>query len=212
MAMSTAGAVAAFAAVAFGMAITPGPNMMYLASRSVCQGRAAGYISLGGVATAFLVFLALTVFGITALAVAVPVAYDVLRYTGASYLAYLAWQALKPGARSPFEVRELPPDPPRRLFAMGFLTNLLNPKAAALYVSLLPQFIDPARGSVLVQSVRLGLVQIGVSLVVNGTVIWIAGGISRFLATRPTWARVQRYVMGTLLGGLAARMALEGRR
>ena len=83
-------------------------------------------------------------FGITALLFAVPYAYDALRFAGAAYLLWLAWQAVKPGGRSPFQVKKLQLDGPRKLFAMGLLTNLLNPKIAMLYLSLLPQFIDPA--------------------------------------------------------------------
>ena len=204
--------LAAFAGVALGMAVSPGPNMMYLASRSVSQGRRAGLVSLGGIAVGFVVYLLLTAFGITAVAMAAPLAYDVLRVAGAAYLGWLAWQALRPGARSPFEVRDLAPDSDRRLFVMGFLTNLLNPKAAALYLSLLPQFVSPARGSVLAQSLQLGGVQIAVSMTVNSTVICTAGGMASFLGARPLWARAQRWLMGSVLGGLALRMALDGRR
>ncbi|GLC24294.1 LysE family translocator [Roseisolibacter agri] len=204
--------LAAFAGVALGMALSPGPNMMYLASRSVSQGRRAGLVSLGGIAVGFGIYLLLTAFGITAVAMAAPLAYDVLRIAGAAYLGWLAWQALRPGARSPFEVRALAPDSDRRLFVMGLLTNLLNPKAAALYLSLLPQFVRPGRGSVLAQSLQLGAVQIAVSMMVNGTVVCTAGGIASFLGTRPLWARAQRWLMGTVLGGLALRMALDGRR
>src|SRR5476649_2924634 len=131
----------AFAAVALGMVLTPGPNMAYLVSRSLCQGRAAGLISLGGVALGFLIYMLLAAFGITALLFAVPYAYDALRLAGAVYLAWMAWNALRPGGASPFQIRQLPPDTPRRLFSMGLLTSLLNPKVAALYLSLLPQFV-----------------------------------------------------------------------
>ena len=204
--------LAAFAGVALGMAVSPGPNMMYLASRSVSQGRRAGLVSLGGIAVGFVVYLLLTAFGITAVAMAAPLAYDVLRVAGAAYLGWLAWQALKPGARSPFEVRDLAPDSDRRLYVMGVLTNLLNPMAAALYLSLLPQFVSPARGSVLAQSLQLGGVQIAVSMTVNSTVICTAGGMASFLGARPLWARAQRWLMGSVLGGLALRLALDGRR
>lgn len=142
----------AFALVALAMVLTPGPNMIYLISRSLCQGRAAGLISLGGVALGFVFYMLSAALGITALIMAVPLAYDALRIAGAVYLLYLAWQALKPGGRSPFQVRDLPRDSNRRLFAMGLLTNLLNPKVAMLYLSLLPQFIQPGHGSVLLQS------------------------------------------------------------
>jgi threonine/homoserine/homoserine lactone efflux protein len=202
----------AFALVALGMALTPGPNMVYLISRSICQGRTAGLISLGGVALGFVFYMFSAAFGITALLIAIPYAYDTLRFGGALYLLWLAWQAVKPGGRSPFQVRNLPADSPRKLFTMGFVTNLLNPKIAVLYLSLLPQFIDPRHGSVLGQSLTLGAVQILLSISVNCMVALTAGSIAAFLADRPTWLVVQRWLMGTVLAGLAVRMATEARR
>jgi threonine/homoserine/homoserine lactone efflux protein len=201
-----------FALVALGLVITPGPNMMYLVSRSICQGRRAGLVSLGGVGLGFLVYMIAAALGITALLFAVPFAYDLLRLAGAAYLLHLAWQALKPGGRSAFQVRDLPADSDRRLFAMGFLTNLLNPKAAMLYLSLLPQFIDPARGSILMQSLLLGSIQIVISLTVNALIATAAGSIAAFLGTRPTWLLLQRWLMGTVLAGLGLRMAFESRK
>jgi len=210
--MPATSSLIAFALVALGLVVTPGPNMMYLVSRSICQGRRAGLISLGGVGLGFLVYMVAAALGITALLFAVPFAYDVLRLAGAVYLLHLAWQALKPGGRSAFQVRDLPVDSNRRLFAMGFLTNLLNPKAAMLYLSLLPQFIDPARGSVLTQSLVLGSLQIVISLTVNALIATGAGSIATFLGSRPTWMVVQRWLMGTVLAGLGLRMAFESRR
>jgi threonine/homoserine/homoserine lactone efflux protein len=210
--MPDATTLLAFALVALGMVLTPGPNMIYLISRSISQGRAAGLISLGGVALGFVVYMLCAAFGITALVFAVPYAYDALRLAGAAYLLWLAWQAIRPGGRSPFQVHKLPADSPRKLFAMGFLTNLLNPKIAMLYLSLLPQFIDPAQGSVLGQSLLLGATQIAVSVSVNAAIAIAAGSIACFLATRPTWLLLQRWFMATILGGLALRMALDTRR
>ena len=117
-------------------------------------------------------------FGITALLFAVPYAYDALRFAGAAYLLWLAWQALKPNGRSPFQVKKLQVDSPRKLFAMGFVTNLLNPKIAMLYLALLPQFIDPAAGSVLTQSLVLGAIQIVISVSVNAMIALAAGSIA----------------------------------
>jgi threonine/homoserine/homoserine lactone efflux protein len=202
----------AFALVALGMVLTPGPNMLYLISRSISQGWRAGLISLGGVALAFVVYMLCAVMGITALLLTVPFAYDALRICGALYLLFLAWQAIKPGGRSPFQLRDLPQDTPRRLFVMGFLTNLLNPKAAVLYLSLLPQFIQPELGHVLTQSLILGLTQMTVSVTVNAAVTMMAGSIAVFFAQRPTWLKIQRWVMGGILGGLAVRMAVDTRR
>ncbi len=194
------------------MVLTPGPNMVYVVSRSICQGRKAGLISLGGVGLAFIVYMLAAALGITSLLMAVPFAYDTLRFAGAAYLGWLAWQALKPGGRSPFALQQLPVDSPRRLFAMGFMTNLLNPKAALLYLSLLPQFIVPEAGSVFTQAVILGSVQIAISLSVNAMIALAAGSISGFLGTRPGWLAVQRRLMGTMLAGLALRMALDARQ
>src|SRR5574344_2178526 len=99
-----------FSAAALLMVLTPGPNMIYLISRSICQGRKAGVISLFGVIVGFLVHMFAAAIGLSALFLAVPLAYEVLKWAGAAYLLYLAWQAVKPGARSPFEARELPED------------------------------------------------------------------------------------------------------
>src|SRR3954465_13459432 len=202
----------AFALVSLGMVLTPGPNMIYLISRSITQGHLAGLISLGGVALGFVFYMLCAAFGITALLFAVPFAYDALRLAGAAYLLWLAWQAVKPGGRSPFQVKKLAVDGPRKLFVMGLVTNLLNPKIAMLYLALLPQFIDPAAGSVLTQSLALGSVQIAISVSVNAMIALAAGSIALFLASRPSWMLVQRWLMGTVLAGLAVRMAVEARK
>ncbi len=210
--MPETGNLLAFALIALGMVLTPGPNMVYIISRSISQGQMAGLISVGGVALGFVAYMLAAVLGITALLFAVPFAYDALRLAGAAYLLWLAWQAIRPGGRSPFQIRALPVDSPRRLFAMGLLTNLLNPKIAMLYLSLLPQFIDPAAGSILTQSLVLGSTQIAISVSVNALIACAAGSIAAFLAARPTWAAVQRWLMGTALAALAIRMATEAQR
>jgi threonine/homoserine/homoserine lactone efflux protein len=202
----------AFGLIALGMVLTPGPNMIYIISRSITQGRLAGLISLGGVVLGFLFYMLCAAFGITALVMAVPYAYDALRFGGALYLLYLAWQAVKPGGRSPFHVKALPKDSASKLFAMGFITNLLNPKIAVMYLSLLPQFIAPEHGSVLMQSIILGSTQIAISVTVNTVIAMLAGTIAVFLAGRPAWLVAQRWLMGTVLAGLALRMATEARR
>lgn len=210
--MPSSSSLIAFALICLGMVLTPGPNMIYLVSRSICQGPAAGLVSLGGVALGFVFYMLMSALGITVLVMAVPFAYDALKFAGAAYLLWLAWQAVRPGGRSPFQVRDLPKDSPRKLFMMGLVTNLLNPKAAVLYLSLLPQFVDPARGSVLLQSVVLGASQIAISVTVNAMIALMAGSIALFLAGRPFWMVVQRWLMGTVLAGLAVRMATEAQR
>jgi threonine/homoserine/homoserine lactone efflux protein len=197
------------AAVALGLVLTPGPNMIYLVSRSVTQGRKAGLISLLGVALGFLVYLLAVTTGLTAVFTLVPALYVTIKLAGAAYLLWMAWNAVKPGGTAVFAPKQLAPDPPRRLFSMGLLTCLLNPKIAVLYLSLLPQFVDPSRGHVAAQSFVLGLTQICVALTVNCAIAMCAGAITVFLAQRPLWLRIQRYLMGTVLGALAVRIALD---
>ncbi|MFR0674235.1 LysE family translocator [Enterobacterales bacterium AW_CKDN230030176-1A_HGKHYDSX7] len=192
--------------IALGMVLTPGPNMAYLVSRALSQGRIAGMISLAGVALGFVVYLLASALGLAALFKAVPMAYDVVRVAGALYLGYLAWNLLKPGGVSPFETRDLPPHSPRRLFSMGLLTNLLNPKIALMYSALIPQFIDPAAGATLQQFLQLGLVQIAIAVTVNGLIVVAAARVSRFLRGRPRALRAQRWVSGGVLGGFAVDM------
>lgn len=202
----------AFALISLGMVLTPGPNMIYVISRSICQGRTSGLISLGGVALGFVFYMSSAALGITTLLMAVPYAYDALRFAGALYLLWLAWNAIRPGGRSPFQVRDLPIDSPRKLFMMGFVTNLLNPKIAVMYLSLLPQFITPETGSVLMQSLVLGSTQIAISISVNALIAVTAGSIAAFMIRRPAWMAVQRWLMATVLAGLAIRMLTEARR
>jgi len=201
-----------FALAALLLVLTPGPNMIYCVSRALCQGRAAGLISLGGVLVAFLVHLMAAALGLTAVLLAVPFAFETIRMAGAAYLLWLAWQAIKPGGVTPFEARLLPHDRPARLFSMGFLTNLLNPKVAMFYLSFFPQFLHPERGSVLLQSLGLGAVQIGVSGSVNALLVFGAAGITAFLSRSERWLRAQRYVMGSVLAALAVRIALTERK
>ena len=196
-----------YALAALVLVITPGPNMVYCISRTLCQGRAAGLVSLAGVLLGFVVHLAAATLGLSAVLLAVPVAFTAIKIAGAAYLLWLAWQAVRPGGGSPFEPRLLPHDSNAKLLRMGFVTNLLNPKVAMFCLSLLPQFLHPERGSVLLQSMQLGLVQIAVSGSVNSLLIFGAAGISAFLARSRGWLLAQRYLMGSMLAGLALRIA-----
>ncbi|HEY0001314.1 MAG TPA: LysE family translocator [Actinoplanes sp.] len=207
--MITAGAALGVAMVALGMVLTPGPNMMYVVSRSITQGRRAGLISLAGVAAGFGCYVAATAFGLSVVFTTVPQLYLTVKLAGAGYLGWLASKALRPGGASVFAPVELPPDSPRRLFTMGLLTNLLNPKAAIMYASLIPQFLDVRAGHLVAQGFLLGGLQITVSLLVNGLLVLAAGTIALFLARHPAWLRTQRYVTGTALALVAVKLATD---
>lgn len=206
--ISSAAAIG-MALTALGMVLTPGPNMMYLVSRSIGQGRVAGLISLAGTFVGFVAYMTLANLGLAVVFVVVPWLYIGFKAAGAAYLGYLAWQALRPGGRGLFEPGELPRDPAWKLFRMGLITNLLNPKAAIMYLALIPQFVDPARGHAAVQGFGLGGIQIAVSMTVNALIIAAAGSIAAFIKRAPTWATWQRRITGGLLGGVTVLLVRE---
>jgi len=200
-----------FAGAAFLMALTPGPNMLYLLSRSLCQGRRAGVMSWFGVVLGFTAHMTCAAVGLTALFMAVPLGFELLKFAGAAYLLWMAWQALRPGAASPFETRELAPESPRRLFVMGLLTNVLNPKVALFYLAVLPQFITPDAGPVLAQSLLLGGTQLLIGSAVNLAVVLSAARMAAWFARHRLWLAAQRYIMGSVLTALAAKLILQQR-
>jgi threonine/homoserine/homoserine lactone efflux protein len=204
--------LALFALACVVLALTPGPNLMYLISRTLCQGRAAGMISLAGTTTGFLFYAVAAALGLTAVFVAIPMLYDVVRWAGAAYLLWLAWDAVRPhGAGGLFARRDLPPARREVLFRTGVLTSILNPKVALFYLALFPQFVDPSRGSVLLQSLLLAAVQIVIDGICDMLFVLASARTARWLGERPTWTAVQRWVLGGVFAGIAVKLALDAR-
>ncbi|PWS38105.1 lysine transporter LysE [Falsiroseomonas bella] len=210
--MPSAETLLVFAALSLGLAITPGPNMLYLVSRSLAQGVGAGMISLVGCQAGSLFIMLCAAAGITAALLAIPYAWDVLRIGGAIYLLYLAWQCVKPGGQPLFAPRKLPQEPPARLFGVGFATAALNPKVALFYMAVLPPFLDPDRGSLFLQATMLGALQIAVCAAWDAVLVYGAAGAARFLSTKPVWMAVQRWVLGAALGLIAVKLATDSGR
>jgi threonine/homoserine/homoserine lactone efflux protein len=198
-----------FAGASLLMVLTPGPNMIYLISRTLCQGVRAGLISLLGVIAGFICHMLAAAFGLSGAFKAEPLAYDAVKYLGAAYLLWLALQAFRSHAKGAFQVRNLRNSSSSSLFFIGLWTNLLNPKIIVFYLSILPQFITEER-QLLKQSLQLGATQITVSLVVNFAIVLCAASINRWVSTRPVWIVGQRYLMGLVLGVLGVRMMFWG--
>jgi len=196
-----------FALAVLVLVITPGPNMIYLVSRSITQGKKAGFISLSGVITGFLFHIVMASAGLTAILFAVPLAYSILKIAGVGYLLYLAYQAIKPKSGNIFEIKNnIQKDKPGKLFSIGFLTNVLNPKVAIFYVSFFPQFIQPGRGSIMTQSLQLGAIHIFICFCVQCIIVMVASKAAAFFATKPSWIKLQKYFMASVLTGLAVKM------
>jgi len=200
-----------FALAVLLLALTPGPVWVYLISRTLTQGRRAGYFSLIGVMAGVFVHLFAAAIGLSAVLLAVPAAFHAIKLAGAAYLLWLAWSTLRGGGFS-FTPQPLDPVPDRVLFRQSLTASVVNPKVAVFYLSLFPQFVDPASGSVLLQSLVLGIVHIAVSTLVDGTLVTVAAALSAWLAARPSWLRMQRWTLGSAFGVLAVWLALTPRQ
>ncbi len=199
-----------FMLAALAMVLTPGPNMMYLISRSLIQGKKAGVISLAGVICGFSFHIVMVAFGLTAVLFTIPYAFVILKSAGVLYLLYIAYNAIKPGSKGVFQTRqELKIDGPYKLFMMGFLTNVLNPKMAVFYLSLFPQFIQPEAGNITLQCFLLGTIQMTISFAINYLIITGAAKAAGWFARNPLWIKVQKWVMASVLTFLAVKMALS---
>lgn len=192
------------------LVITPGPNMIYLISRSITQGRKAGLISLAGIITGFTFHVTMVSVGLTAVLFTIPYAYSVLKTLGVCYLLFLAFQAINPKNQGIFVARkDLKQDKPAKLFSMGFLTSVLNPKIAVFYLSFFPQFIKLEYGNIFFQSLQLGIIQMCVSFTVNFLIVLSAAQMSFWFSQNPFWVKVQKWFMASVLSGLALKMALD---
>jgi threonine/homoserine/homoserine lactone efflux protein len=204
--------IALFAAACLALTATPGPDMLLIASRSVSQGRAAGFATLAGIQVGTYCHALAAAFGLSQLFLAVPLAYDIVRYIGAAYLLYLAWKAFRSGGTAFNPSAGLPRYPIPQMFRQGLFTNLLNPKMALFVLALFPQFVRPEAGAVASQILILATVLNLVGLAINGLVIVTASRIGRALSGRRLFRRAPQILLGTIFAGLAARLAFDGRR
>ena len=204
--------LALIAAAALALCATPGPDMLLIASRSVSQGKASGFATLAGIQVGTYCHALAAALGLSQLFLVVPVAYDVVRYAGAAYLLYLAWQAFRSSGAILTPVAGGRRYPIGVVFRQGLLTNLLNPKMALFVLALFPQFVDPNAGSVAVQILLLATVLNLIGILVNGAVILTASGLGRAFSARTRWRRAPQILLGTVFAGLAVKLAFDERR
>lgn len=200
-----------FVLACIALVATPGPNLLYLVSRTLAQGRAAGFVSLAGTSSGLTLHVLAAALGLSAILAAVPLAYDAIRFAGAVYLGWLAWTTWRapdvvPGAAAKAPV------PAARLYREGFVTAILNPKVAVFQLALFPQFIDPSQGSVLWQSLILGATQITIVLVGDAGFVLAAATVRRWFAVRPRWSAWSKRLLAGVFAALAARLALDERQ
>ncbi|MFD9898470.1 LysE family translocator [Mesorhizobium sp. NPDC059025] len=200
-----------FAGAALVLTATPGPDMLLIASRSISQGRSAGFLTYAGIAAGTYCHALAAGLGLSQLFVAVPVAYEIVRWAGCAYLLYLAYKTLRSEGSAFAPSTALRKISDRRIFTEGLLTNLLNPKVALFVLALFPQFVNPAHGSLLLQMVVLATVLNGIGFFVNGAVVMLGSRIQRSLFGFRRFPKLPQYLLATVFTGLAARLALGTR-
>ncbi len=203
--------LALFATASLALTMTPGPDMLLIASRSASQGRAAGFATLAGIQVGTYCHALAAAFGLSQLFLIVPVAYDAVRYAGAAYLLYLAWKTIRSSAATLTPQAGTGRQAVGVMFRQGLLTNLLNPKMALFVLALFPQLVQPEAGSVATQILLLATVLNAIGLVVNGAVILMASRLGRIFSGQGRLRRLPQYLLGAVFAGLAVRLAVDSR-
>jgi threonine/homoserine/homoserine lactone efflux protein len=201
-----------FSIACLALTATPGPDMLLIASRSVSQGRSAGFASLAGIQAGTYIHALAMALGLSQLFLIVPLAYDIVRYVGAAYLLYLAIQVFRSSGQSAPSTPDAQRYAVAEMFWQGMLTNLLNPKMVLFVLALFPQFIRPEAGSIAVQILVLATVLNLIGLLVNGIVILMASRMGLMFAGQSRFRRASQLFLGTVFAGLAVRLVLEDRR
>jgi threonine/homoserine/homoserine lactone efflux protein len=191
------------------LAVIPGPAVLFIVARSVHHGRRAGMFSAMGIALGGLVHVAGAVAGFSALLVSSAAAFTVVRWAGALYLVWLGLKTLRAPADEA-RIAAPPPAPPAALVAQGFVVNVLNPKTAIFFLAFLPQFVDPARGSVALQMLGLGATFLVVAASSDMVYALLAGTVARRLPSTPGSRRTTRWVTGGIYIALGGGSALAG--
>ncbi len=199
-----------FLPAALALNLTPGADMLFCFSQGVKSGPKAGVAASFGIATGSLIHALLAALDLAALLKAYPLAFEAVRWAGVAYLIWLAIQAF----RNPIDL-SAPADIARsnayRAWRDGILVNLLNPKVAVFVLAFIPQFVDPARGSTILQFLLFGLILNVGGTVINAAVGGFSGGLGAALSGNRRVARLFQCFSGAVFLGLAAKLAFERR-
>ncbi|GAA0948887.1 LysE family translocator [Nonomuraea longicatena] len=203
--------LALFAAATLAILVIPGPAVVFIVTRSVAQGRSAGFVSVLGVHAGSLVHIAAAALGVSALLATSATAFTVVKLAGVAYLLWLGVSKLLARGSGTVVGEEAAPvvHSRRRMFWEGFVVNVLNPKTAIFFLAFLPQFTDPAAGPVLPQILVFGAIWCALGLISDGVVALLSSAIAGRVRSS---ARAQRRVevgSGVVYLGLAAFLTTQ---
>jgi len=202
--------LAGFVVASLVLAVTPGPAVLYIVTRSLVQGRRSGLASVAGVALGNLGNAIAASIGLAALFAVSSIAFTVVKYAGAMYLVYLGAQALR-ASPGPRPAPQTPAASPRRVFRDGFFVALLNPKTTIFFAAFLPQFMGTASPTV-AQSLVLGALFVGVAATSDTLYALAAGTVGPVVSRSVGLRAVGRYFSAGVFFGLAAYTVLSGQR
>lgn len=200
----------AFFATSVLLAMTPGPDNIFVLTQSALRGRLAGILVTLGLCTGLIVHTLAVSLGVAAIFQASALAFTVLKLAGAAYLLYLAWQAFR-ASSSGIAMGKGSSASPGQLYRRGIIMNITNPKVSIFFLAFLPQFADPARGSLSGQMVQLGGLFIVATLLVFGAIALLAGLIGQRLSRSQQAERVMNRMAGTVFAALALKLATTQR-
>jgi threonine/homoserine/homoserine lactone efflux protein len=202
---------AAFAVASLALLVVPGPSVLYIVTRSMDQGRAAGLVSVLGIHTGSIVHVAAAALGLSAILASSALSYGLVKYAGAAYLIWLGIRAIRGRGDERPDVAGKSHSL-GRIYAQGVVVNVLNPKTALFFLAFLPQFVDVSTGSVSLQIVLLGITFILLGFISDGTYALVSARVSRRLAARRGPGVMRRWLPGLTLIGLGIVSAITGRR
>ncbi len=189
------------------LAFAPGPDNIFVLAQSVLYGRSAGFRITLGLCTGLIVHTSVVALGVAALFQTSVIAFNTLKYLGAAYLLFLAWKSFRASSGG-IELKKGEEIPSWRLYRRGIIMNVTNPKVSIFFLAFLPQFADPARGSLTLQLVLLGLFFIVVTLLVFGLISQLAGLIGSWLQKSGKFEKALNVTAGTVFAALAVKLAL----
>jgi threonine/homoserine/homoserine lactone efflux protein len=196
-----------FLLAALALLLTPGPAVLYIVARSIDQGRRAGLVSVLGIEVGNFVHVMAATFGLSAILRSSPLAFSIVKYLGAAYLVYLGVRRLLT-RRDLSQPAEIQPQSLKRIFTQGVTVAVLNPKTALFFFAFLPQFVDPAGGSVTAQLFTLGCLFVGMALITDSAYALLAGTAGRWLKGSPWFVRAERFIVGFVYIGLGVLAVL----
>jgi len=200
----------AFLVATFIIAIVPGPDMAFIVSRSVSEGKTAGIATAIGMQVGVMFHILLAAFGLSAILLKSALVFQIIKYIGAAYLIYLGIQTIRDKKGINITIQESQGGI-RKAFWQGAITDIFNPKVALFFLTFLPQFISPAMGNTFLQFIVLGVIFGCLTLVVDVSYSIIASSIRNVLVKNKTAMYWQKIVSGFTLIGLGTLLAFEKR-